>query len=406
MQIREGIRQTLEIISANKVRSFLTMLGINFGVTGLIAIAIIGLSVRESVNRELQQFGSTLLWVRPNYQAYAPGEERTLLSERDIAYFNDSLPGVSHSTTIFSVYSKVAYMGQSKDTSITGTSSDHFQIFSLSVTAGRLITPDEFMHQEKVCILGAAAAASLFKDASPLDKKIRLFGSSFRVVGVKKDTEPGILNDGSNDNTVYVPLDYVSRRIWGGSVVKYWVYFFKFDTIPAMEQVAGRMENYLDNRYEKIRDTPRFIVQKMDSYIGTVNRVMNIISTLVLIIAGISLLVGGLGIMNIMLVTVTERTREIGVRMAVGAGSREILEQFLIEAVTLCLIGGGIGVLFGTVTAVVICRVVLKIPFIFSLLATLAALGLASAIGLVFGIYPAYRASQLTPIEALRVENT
>ena len=200
-----------------------------------------------------------------------------------------------------------------------------------------------------------------------------------------------------------MPSDFVSRAVFGGGTKSYWVYFLRFRDAESVAIGTERIEAYLANRHGYLRGEPRFQIQKMDSFIGTVNTVLDTVTTLVGVIAAVSLLVGGLGIMNIMLVTVTERTREIGVRMAIGARRRDILTQFLIEAVTLCLLGGALGTAFGAGLAAIACSL-LDWEFVVSPNTVALAVGVSSGIGLLFGTYPAHKASRLTPIDALRSE--
>jgi len=407
MYISEGIKQTFEVIRASKVRSFLTMLGINFGVGSLIAITIIGLSIRQSVNLQMNQYGSTLTYIQQNYEVYEPGETQSLLDDSDLRFFTKTLPGLTALDTFLHLNSNVGFQGKDKKAQIIGVMPDHFEIMLIKLKAGRFFTSSEADLQKKVCILGAEIAKSLFDTSDPIGRNVQLFSNSFTVVGVREKMEQGLflLHDGSNDNSVYVPLDFTAKRIWQGNIKKYWAIIFKFDNNRNMDSAINRIEYYLDNKYGKIREQPRFQIRKLETFIGTINSVLDIINTLILVLAAISLVVGGLGIMNIMLVTVTERTREIGLRMAIGASRKDILHQFIIEAVTLCLIGGGIGVFFGITIAVIVCSII-KMAFIFSLLIVIAALAISTVIGLLFGIYPAYKASSLTPIEALRSEVT
>lgn len=405
MNFTEGVRQSFDVIAGNKVRSFLTMLGINFGVGCLIAISIVGLAFRDSIDSEMGKYGSTLLWVQPDWSAYASGENRTLLDRRDIAYFEGALPGLISSGTIFDRQDVVHYKGNSSPTSIFGVDPSHFDLFAVQLAEGRNFTADDIRYRKNVAILRPDIASTLFGEVeeTPLGRIIRIGERNYTVIGITERQGQGFLSDGSNNTTIFVPQNLIASRIWGGPDIKYWVYIMKFDTADHVELADQRIRHYLGSRYGKIRENDRFRIQRMDTYVGMVDRVLNIVSMLILVIAVISIVVGGLGIMNIMLVAVTERTREIGVRMAVGARSRDILAQFVIEAISLCMLGGGTGILFGTGVAAIACAV-LKWKFIVSAGIVVGALGISTVIGLIFGIYPAYRASKLMPIEALRSE--
>lgn len=403
MNITEGLRQSIDVIRGNKVRSFLTMLGINFGVGCLIAISVIGLAFRDSVNSEMGRYGSTLLWVQPNWRAYASNESRTYMSERDKAYFEAALPGMISIESIFNATYNVSYKGNSSKTSVMGVEPAHFDMFSIKMEKGRLFMEDDLVNKRAVCVLRPDIAASLFEDEDPLGKIISINDRNFKVIGLTERMGQGFISDGSDNNTIFVSQDYVATRIWGGRDIKYWFLIMKFDVLENVNLAQERITHFLNNKYGKIRGEERFQIERLDTYVGMVDKILNIITVLVLVIAIISIIVGGLGIMNIMLVAVTERTREIGIRMAIGATSRDILIQFVIEAVALCLIGGGTGIIFGAALAAIACSI-LKWKFMISLSIVLGALFISTSIGLIFGIYPSYKASKLMPIEALRSE--
>ncbi len=401
MNITEGIKQSFDVIRGNKIRSFLTMLGINFGVGCLIAISIVGLAFRDSINNEMGQYGSTLLWIQPNWSAYVSRESRTFMNDRDLSYFNKALPGRVNSGSIFDDVDSASYRGNSTRTSVFGVDHSHFDLFSVEVTEGRNFIPDDFDQRRPVCILRPDIASTLFKEQVPLGKVIRVGDKNFTVIGVTERQGQGFISDGSDNNTIFVPQHIIANKVWGGPDIKYWIYIMKFDTQENVDLAQERIEHYLANKYGEIRGEPRFKIERLDTYIGMVDKVLNIVSILILVIAVISIVVGGLGIMNIMLVAVTERTREIGVRMAVGAQGKDILIQFVIEAITLCLLGGGTGIIFGSGLAAIACSI-LKWKFFISAGIILGALSISTVIGLIFGIYPAYKASLLMPIEALR----
>ena len=292
----------------------------------------------------------------------------------------------------------VSYMEKRKDVSIMKVDASHFDIFSIGIKKGRLIVRQDVDLKRNVCVLSSNIAAYLFGAENPVGENIRIGTGIFTVAGVREKNKQGFIHDGSDDNTVFIPESY--RRSSGG---KYWIYIMKFDSKTSMDTAGRKISNYLLNKYGTIRGKPRFEISVLDSFIKTIDKVLHIVSMLILSIAAVSIVVGGLGIMNIMLVSVSERTREIGVRMAVGANRRDILVQFVIEAVTLCLIGGGTGIIFGTGLAALACFI-LKWKFFVSASIILGALSISTAIGIGFGLYPAYKASKLMPVEALRSE--
>ena len=403
MKLTEGLRESVSVISGNKIRSFLTILGINFGVGCLIAISIIGLAFRDSVGSEIGRYGSTLLWVQVDGQAYMRGETRQLMDARDISFFKQALPGLKSSGSLFSSNYTASYMGESVNTSVLGVGPGHFDMFDSKIASGRLFLEQDVKLRKRVCVLRPDIASRLFGDENPVGKTIRLSEKNYTVLGVTERVSNMFLSDGSDDNTIFIPDNLVGSRVWGGRFIKYWIYLFKFDSIENVNIAEERISSYLEKRYGLLRDQPRFRVDRLDSFVGMVDNILDIITTLVTVIAAISIVVGGLGIMNIMLVAVTERTREIGVRMAVGATRSDIIIQFIIEAIVLCLIGGGTGVIFGSLLAAAACSI-LEWKFMMSFLIVASALGISTVIGLIFGIYPAWKASRLMPVEALRAD--
>ncbi len=403
MKFTEGLRESTSVIGGNKARSFLTILGINFGVGCLIAISVIGLAFRDSVGSEIGRYGSTMLWVQVNWQSYVDNENRTTMDGRDITFFQQTLPGLKSSGSLFSDMYTASYMGNSEEVEVLGVAPGHFDMFDINIEEGRQYYEQDIYLRKRVCVLRPDIVSRLFEEKDPVGKTIRLSGKNYTVIGVTDRVSNMFLSDGSDNNTVFIPDYFVGSRIWGGRYIKYWIYLFKFDSIEDVNIAEERIESYLTKKYGLIRGEPRFRISRLDSFVGMVDRILGIITTLVTVIAAISIVVGGLGIMNIMLVAVTERTREIGIRMAVGATRQDIIIQFVIEAVVLCLIGGGTGVVFGSVLAAVVCRI-LEWKFLLSFFYVAGALAISTFIGLVFGIYPAWKASRLMPVEALRAD--
>lgn len=403
MNLSEGLRESLDVIRGNKARSFLTILGINFGVGCLIAISVVGLAFRSSIGSEMGRYGSTLLWVQVNHSAYASREPRTLMDERDVTYFHRALPGLAGGESLFNDNRPASFRGETVETTIFGAEPIHFEMFDIQLRQGRAFLEQDVKTRKAVCVLRPDIAARLFQETEPLGQTIRIGNRNFTVIGITERLSQGFLSDGSDNNTIFVPAPFVSSASQGGQRERYWVYLLQFENRSAVDRGEERIAAYLEKRYGLLRGEQRFRIQRLDSFIDMVDNILGIISTLVLVIASISIVVGGLGIMNIMLVAVTERTREIGIRMAIGATRSDILTQFIIEAVALCLIGGGTGILFGAGLAALVCSI-LKWPFLLSLGIVLLALGISTTIGMVFGIYPAYKASKLMPVEALRSE--
>jgi putative ABC transport system permease protein len=403
MNIEEGIRQSFEVIAGNKLRSALTMLGVVFGVGCLIAVSIVGLAFRGSISGDLGKYGSTLMWIQADWRAYSNDEQQVLLDDRDVQFFLSNLPGLEYSGTFYTIYRSVSHGGETQTVNIYGVGPAHFVIFGTEMASGRKLVEEDVDSRNRVCILRPDIAGYLFDDADPVGEQVRIGSDMYTVVGVTERTENEMVSDGSDNTTVFIPSSIIRRMAFGSGPANYWVYFLQFEDAESVRIAEERIDTYLINRYGYIRGERRFRIDKLESYVATVNTVLNTVTLLVSVIAGISLLVGGLGIMNIMLVTVTERTKEIGVRMAIGARRRDILAQFLIEAVTLCVIGGALGTAFGSGLAAIACSI-LEWQFTVSLQTILLAVGISCAIGLAFGTYPAHKASRLTPIEALRVD--
>lgn len=403
MNITEGLRESVSVISGNKVRSFLTILGINFGVGCLIAISVIGLAFRESVGSEIGRYGSTMLWVQVDGRSYMSGEPRIPMDGRDIKFFKQTLPGLKSSGSLFNAAYTASYMGESAAVQVIGVSPGHFDMFDINIEKGRQYFEQDVNLRKRVCVMRPDIASRLFGDEEPVGKTIRLSEKNYKVIGVTDRLSSMFLSDGSDNNTIFIPDYLVGSKIFGGNFIKYWIYLFKFESIEDVDIAQERISAYLEKRYGLLRGEPRFRIERLDSFVGMVDRILGIITTLVTVIAAISIVVGGLGIMNIMLVAVTERTREIGIRMAVGATRKDIVIQFIIEAVVLCLIGGGTGVVFGSALAAIVCKI-LEWKFMLSFLYVSGALTISTVIGLVFGIYPAWKASRLMPVEALRAE--
>lgn len=403
MKFTEGLRESVSVIGGNKIRSFLTILGINFGVGCLIAISVVGLAFRDSVGSEIGRYGSTMLWVQVNWSSYMSGESRQPMDGRDVKFFKQTLPGLKSSGSLFSDSYTASYKGESAAVEVLGVAPGHFDMFDINIEKGRQYYDQDVSLRKRVCVLRPDIATRLFEEEDPIGKTIRLSEKNYTVIGVTDRVSSMFLSDGSDNNTIFIPDYLVGSRISGGSFIKYWIYLFKFESIEDVDIAEERIASYLEKKYGLLRGEPRFRIERLDSFVGMVDRILGIITTLVTVIAAISIVVGGLGIMNIMLVAVTERTREIGIRMAVGATKRDIVIQFVIEAIVLCLIGGGTGVIFGSALAAVVCKI-LEWRFMLSFLYVSGALTISMAIGLVFGIYPAWKASRLMPVEALRAD--
>jgi putative ABC transport system permease protein len=302
--------------------------------------------------------------------------------------------------------SAVGSHGTQELSTVYGVWPAYQRMWGRAVAAGRPLSQEDIDQRRRVVVLGMNTSRAFFpSDDEALGKSVSLLGRDFTVVGVmaKKDRSP--VDDGSDDDTAYVPYEVLSDLsswdAYGGPRVMR--IYFKVRVQADLEFVVAQVSQYLDKKYGTIEGKPRFVVRKSEDSIQTTNKVFDIITTVITLIAGISLVVGGIGIMNIMLITVTERTREIGIRKALGAKRRDILAQFLIESVIICLIGGGIGIVVGVgITAVI--SVAQRWEYLLPWSSILIGLAVSISIGLFFGIYPALKAARLDPVVALTKE--
>lgn len=413
MLLSENFRIALRALLANKMRSALTMLGIVIGVATVVALISLGSGATASITSEIQGTGSNLLTVVPGriqFGSNRPGasQQQSHLYYSDYELLQRSL--TENITTMAPTYQAsyaIKYGEESFNVSVTGVTENYQTIRSYDVASGRFIKDGDNKAQSRVAVLGSQTAEDLFGKLSPVGKTISINGIKFEVVGVLESK--GSSGFDSSDDAVFIPLDTGYDKVFGSTAIfdgKKTInsVMVSVSTAEKMDTVSAQIE-YLIRRSHKLAtsDESDFNVMNQTDLLQTLNTVTQTLTIFLGAIAGISLLVGGIGIMNIMLVSVTERTKEIGLRKAVGATRNQILTQFLIETVTLSVLGGIIGILFGVgiaygftltglITAVVTADSIL-LAFTFSL-----------AIGMFFGIYPAFRAANLHPMVALRYE--
>jgi putative ABC transport system permease protein len=393
-----------ETIRHNKMRTFLTMLGMNIGVGAIIAIISLGLMARESIMAEVGEMGATMIWIYPDWNIYEEWEKVIRLTPEDGENLTRMLPDdqVMPSYVSDETVSARGRGGQKRVIGVTGNYNDAWK---LPLRSGRFISEEDNRFMRKAAVLGDRAAADFFGDGDPLGENILIAGRVFRVIGVIDEREQGLMSDGTDGEYVFIPYEtyggffdfgyygmpYLSRcRVNVGDVAH-------------IGETTNLIKGYLIRRYGYLRGEPRFIVELAKQSLDQFNKVFSIITTVISLIAGISLLVSGIGIMNIMLVAITERTREIGIRKALGAKREDILLQFLTEAVIICLMGGGIGVFLGMGITFLV-ALAQSWNFLVPLFAVGAGLGISLAIGMFFGLYPAARAAKLPPVEALTRE--
>jgi putative ABC transport system permease protein len=400
----------LGAIQANVLRSVLTALGIIIGVAAVIVMISVGAGAQKQVDDVIKKLGSNLVIVVPGTTTSggargARGSRRTLTEDDAIAIQNE-VPTVKVSAPTVKGSGQIIFGNQNWSTVIRGVTPDYGQAREWEILDGRWFSNDEVRSAAKVALIGETVSESLFGNDNPVGQIIRIKRVPFTVIGTlvgKGETPMG--ND--MDDVVFIPLTTAKKRTLGGRRVSgrlVGVVFVKSNSAEVVDDTIRDMTKLLRLRHKLRPGQPNdFFVRNLSSILearANSSRVMNLLLPAV---ASISLIVGGIGIMNIMLVSVTERTREIGLRMAVGAKGRDILLQFLIEAVTLSLIGGVIGVVFGICGSYIIAMIG-NSPAIVQPFSIFLAFGFAAAVGVFFGFYPARKAARLNPIEALRYE--
>ena len=410
MRLTEAFRSALSAIGANALRSLLTMLGIVIGVAAVIAMVAIGSGARNLVDKQIRSLGANLAIVTPGNVTQGGARlgagAASTLTDEDAASIKREIDGVTAAAPFVRGNAQAVAGGANWGTTVYGVDNDYFAAREWDVETGRAFDPDEIRRGEIVALLGRTVAKNLFGEADPTDQTIRVRNVPFKVVGVMGPKGQSAFGQ-DQDDVIFVPLDAGRRRVIGRNYAKdrsVGSIFIKFDReediAPGIEQVTSLLRQRHRVGGEQEDD---FAIRNLTEIAQTASASANTLSMLLAAVAAVSLLVGGIGIMNIMLVSVTERTREIGLRLAVGARPRDILGQFLIEATTLATIGGAIGVALGVGTAQAIASAA-GWPALVSPNAILIAVVFSALVGIFFGFYPAQRAAQLDPIEALRRE--
>ena len=389
----------LREIRRHILRSILTTLGIIIGVAAVVTMVTLGNGVTASVQEEISSLGASnfiIFPVRTTRGTIRPFDEADVRAvEQQIAGVKLAAGSVGSSTTAF-------HNGQDWDTRVQGVNNVFFQAQSIDIEDGRAFTPDEEAGGKNVCLLGTKVREAIFlPGASPVGEQMRLGEVSCQVIGLVEERGQG--GGGSDDDdTVYMPLKTVQRRFRGNDNLDYFV--VKYDAAYAATVIQDSLVDLLRERRllqgEEPNDFNVIDTAQVNQALGAATGAL---TAMVAVIASISLLVGGIGIMNIMLVSVTERTREIGIRLAIGALAREVRLQFLTEAVVLCALGGLVGIALGFVASFGLAALI-DVPFAFDPVINIVSFLFAASMGIVFGYYPASRASKLDPIDALRHE--
>jgi putative ABC transport system permease protein len=404
----DGVGIALGALRVNVMRSMLTMLGIVIGVGAVIVMVAVGAGARELIGDQIRSIGSNIILVVPGASVQGgarlgSGSVHTLKGSDAEAMLRDC-SAVKLAAPVWGNVVQVVYGNKNWRTHVTGTVQDYFDIREWTFRYGRLFTHEEEKGAAKVAVLGATVVDNLFGETYPLGKIIRIKNVPFRVIGVLERKGQSPRGDDQDDN-IFIPLKTAQYRLFGTPFAnEVSAILVAAKEIPLMTEAEKQINELLTRRHKIGRGQEKdFTVRNLTEILSTAEKTLNIMTTLLGAIAAISLLVGGIGIMNIMLVSVTERTREIGIRMAVGAKSADILSQFLIEAVVLSLLGGTIGIMLGIGGAYLFAHSS-GWPALISPYAMGVAIFFSAAVGVFFGFYPAFKASRLHPIEALRYE--
>jgi putative ABC transport system permease protein len=407
MDFRETLRVALKAIRRNKVRSTLTMLGVIIGVASVIAMIALGSGARAAIDEQIESQGTSLIYLSSGSWNRGGGGVRggsgttaTLTMEDAVAV--SQLPGVSLWTPVVRGRAQVVAGNQNWNTSVEGGNEDYVAVRSWVVADGANFTTREVLSADKVCLLGATVARTLFPDGeSPVGQVIRIKNLPFRVVGVFAAKGQGQWGQ-DQDDFILGPFSTIQKKLLGITYLHQ--VSINAATSDRVEPLAVQVTQLMRERHKILNpDEDDFSVRTVEEMAQTRVQMAQTMTGLLMSVASVSLLVGGIGIMNIMLVSVTERTKEIGLRMAVGARTRDILRQFLAEAVALSTVGGLLGTLLGVGVSRSLTQV-LGWPTLITTGSIFVAFAFAAGVGVFFGYYPARTAAGLDPIDALRYE--
>ena len=401
---KESFLMAWASLIANKMRSILTMLGIIIGVAAVIALVSIGNGVKQDIQNSISSLGSNLLMVMPGAPR-TPGVRPSAGSMKSLKVADyeaiAKLDGVKAASPMTNGAYVVIYQNKNWTTSVSGVNANYLDVNNWSMKSGRFLSEKNIQNRERVAVVGKTVVKNLFGDEDPVGAEIRVKNIPFRIIGVLNSNGSGAMGN-DQDDMVIIPYTTAMERVDGIDYLRM-IYVVGEDE-NGIDRLQSDIENLLRVRHG-IKDTnlDDFNIQNMNSIMETMEETTGTLTLFLGAVAAISLVVGGIGIMNIMLVSVTERTREIGVRKALGATYNVIVTQFLIEAVVISLMGGIIGIILGIGSSKLIgmasgMSTVISIPTI------VMSFAFSMAIGLIFGIYPARKAAKLNPIDALHYE--
>lgn len=392
-------------IQRNLTRAFLTVLGIIIGVAAVITMVTLGQGTTQAVQNQISNLGSNLIMLRPGmgFGPRAPMSGVPLFTEMDAQSIGEQIAGVAAVAPVRNASLSTIYMQNARSTSVTGSTLEYFKINKWTIAEGRTFTDAELKSGAAVCVIGNTVRKELFGDEDPIGAQIRVGRASCEVVGLL--TAKGQAGMGDQDDTIIVPLSTLQRRLMGRTTINdiSMISISAEDGADSTTLISEINSLMRQRRNLKANQDNNFNVFDTRQIAETLSSSTRMMTMLLAAVAGVSLLVGGIGIMNIMLVSVTERTREIGIRLAIGATAMEVLLQFLVEAITLSCIGG----LVGIALALGLCAglsTLIQVPFMFNAQINVIAFIFSAAVGILFGFTPARRAAALDPINALRHE--
>jgi len=407
MKTKDILEETFMALSGNKVRSGLTMLGIVIGIASVIAMLAVGNGATSTIQSSIESIGSNLVVISPGATRTAGSNVRAsrgsanTLTMSDVEAIESSVTSAKYIAATVSMQKQIVASGTNTNTSVIGTTPSYIDIKNITIDSGTFFSSEQVNQMARVVVIGPTTRDDLFgEDADAIGQKIRIDGNQFTVIGIT--TAKGGTGPNSTDDIVYMPITVAQQFFTGSKYVS--AINISAETADLVTDVQNQATDILLTRH-KITDPTKadFSTMNQSDMLETASSITATMTYLLAAIAGISLLVGGIGIMNMMLTTVTERTREIGLRKAIGAKRRDIQMQFLVEAMMLTIVSGIIGILVGIGIAWVVTLTGLLTAKI-SLSSIILSFGVSALIGIVFGYYPAARASMLNPIDALRYE--
>jgi len=412
---KQSVKISTRALLANKGRSFLTMLGIIIGVAAVIIIMAVGAGAQSLILNQIKSLGTNVIGILPGASeeggppATVMGIIITTLTYEDALALNNknNVPNVVDLVAYYKSISSVSWGSNSYDTNLSGATIGYLDVEGGEINTGRFFTKEEEINLSKVAVLGSTVKKELFGDSDPIGQKIKIKKHNLEVIGVMK--EKGTVAFQNNDDQVFIPIKTMQKLIAGVNHVS--MIRLKVDNQENTDRAMGDIKTVLRERHgitDQSGANDDFTVRSSAQAMDIITTVTDALKFFLVAIAAMSLLVGGIGIMNIMLVSVTERTREIGLRKAVGANNKNIMIQFLMEATTITLSGGTIGIIIGSLISILIAVIANLLDYDWSLSISISSIILALfvsvSVGLIFGLYPAQKASKLQPVEALRHE--